>query len=371
MDFSITDYNIKNIDRLDSPALVIFPETVRQNIAHAVRMVGDVNRLRPHIKTNKSAEATRLLMEAGITKFKCATIAEAEMLGICGAKDVLLAYQPIGPKLQRFITLIQKYPETTYACLVDNLEAAWTMAVNAAEAGLQIPVFLDLNTGQNRTGITTTIAPDLYLACLNMKGIRPVGLHAYDGHIRQTDFAQRKAACDEAFQQVAVLRDEFVRAGLDTPVVIAGGSPSFPIHAERKDVECSPGTFIYWDKGYSDLCPEQPFSPAAWLITRVISLPDATKICLDLGHKSVASENEITKRIWFPEAPGLVPTGQSEEHLVLEAGAGHSFKAGDVLYGVPYHVCPTVALYESAPVVEDGVVTGEWLMMARNRKITC
>lgn len=370
MHFSIADYRIKNVGQVDSPALVVYPEKVRENIAHAVRMVGDVGRLRPHVKTNKSAEATRLLMEAGISKFKCATIAEAEMLGICGAPDVLLAYQPVGPKLGRFIQLVQKYPATQFACLVDDESAANAMATASAGAGLEIPVLLDLNVGQNRTGIAPEAALKLYLSCSIMNGIRPVGLHAYDGHIRQTDFTTRKVACDEAFLAVEILQKKIVDAGLDAPVIIAGGSPTFPIHAQRPGVECSPGTFIYWDKGYGDLCPEQPFMPAALLLTRVISLPDATKICLDLGHKSVAAENDISKRIWFPEAPNLIPLGQSEEHLVLEAGACHGFKVGDVLYGIPYHICPTVALFECAPIVEDGMVTGEWQMIARNRKIT-
>ena len=89
------DYKIKNINDLDTPVLVVYPDRVKHNIQTAIDMVGDVARLRPHIKTHKSAEVARLMMDAGITKFKCATIAEAEMLGIAGAKDVLLAYQPI------------------------------------------------------------------------------------------------------------------------------------------------------------------------------------------------------------------------------------------------------------------------------------
>src|ERR1700754_307613 len=99
-------YHINNIASLDSPALIIFPARVKANINTAIKMIGDVTRLRPHIKTNKSPQAVQCMIDAGITKFKCATIAEAEILGIAGAKDVFLAYQPLGPKLQRFINLI-------------------------------------------------------------------------------------------------------------------------------------------------------------------------------------------------------------------------------------------------------------------------
>ena len=105
-------FEIKNIDELDSPALVIFPERVKHNIQLAIDMIGDVSFLRPHIKTNKSPDVSRLMLNSGITKFKCATIAEAEMLAQCNAPDVLLAYQPLGPKLKRFVSLIKKYPAT-------------------------------------------------------------------------------------------------------------------------------------------------------------------------------------------------------------------------------------------------------------------
>jgi len=161
-----------------------------------------------------------------------------------------------------------------------------------------------------------------------------------------------------------------VNSGYPVPVVIAGGSPAFPIHANRKNVECSPGTFVYWDKGYTDLCPEQPFLTAAVLVTRIISLPSATRITTDLGHKSVAAENEITRRVYFLNADNVTPVGQSEEHLVLEVPAGHSYKVGDILYGIPYHVCPTIALYERAYTIENGKVSGEWKTIARDRKIT-
>src|SRR5882762_7699430 len=103
-------YTIQDPDQLDSPTLVVYPERVKANIRLALQMAGDPARLRPHIKTHKSPDATRLLLEAGIHKFKCATIAEAEMLAIAGAEDVLLAYQPVGPKLQRFVSLVRKYP---------------------------------------------------------------------------------------------------------------------------------------------------------------------------------------------------------------------------------------------------------------------
>ena len=135
-------------------------------------------------------------------------------------------------------------------------------------------------------------------------------------------------------------------------------------------VECSPGTFVYWDKGYEDMLAEQSFLPAALVVTRVISLPGDTTLCLDLGHKSIAAERELKERVYFLNAPELITVAQSEEHLVVEAGKDHQYKIGEVLYGLPYHVCPTVALYESAVTIEQHTITGEWKNVARDRKIT-
>jgi len=362
-------YQIKNIDELDSPALVIYPEQVKENIRTIAGMIDDLQRLRPHVKTHKTKEATLLMLAAGINKFKCATIAEAEMLAMCGAPDVLLAYQPIGPKLKRFVQLTQQYPNTQFACLIDNTASAQAIAHAFAATGATIPVYIDLNVGQNRTGITPgEKAIALYNECAQTSGLLMAGLHAYDGHTRGS-FEERQAASDEAFAQAAAMQQTLRSMGYIDIKMIAGGSPSFPMHAKRAGVECSPGTFVFWDKSYLDQCPEQPFQNAAWLVTRVISLPNASHICVDLGHKSVAAENEISKRVFFPDAPDLKPVSQSEEHLVLYAGEGHSFQPGDVLYGIPYHVCPTIALYERAYTVENGRVSGEWKIVARDRKI--
>ncbi|MBC7849702.1 MAG: D-TA family PLP-dependent enzyme [Chitinophagaceae bacterium] len=364
-------YEIDNLNELDTPALVIFPDRVKKNIQTAIQMVGDVNRLRPHIKTNKSPDASRLMIAAGIKKFKCATIAEAEMLAQCGAKDVLLAYQALGPKLNRFVKLVDQYPETTFSCLTDNSRAAREQSGVFEAAGLRVPVYIDLNVGMNRTGIVPgKEAIDLFKELHQLKGIQPAGIHAYDGHLRSSDIAERTRQCNEGFKAVEEMVIELKKEGFDVPSIIAGGSPAFPIHAKRANVECSPGTFVYWDKGYLDLCPEQNFLPAAVLVTRIVSLPAPNKLTTDLGHKSVAAENEIGRRIFFLNASNLTATGQSEEHLVLETNAGHYYQTGDVLYGIPFHVCPTVALYERALTVENGKVIGEWLTLARNRKIT-
>jgi D-serine deaminase-like pyridoxal phosphate-dependent protein len=361
-------FDITNIDVLDTPALVVYPDRVKSNLALLMSGINDVNRLRPHIKTHKNKEATLLSMAFGIRKFKCATIAEAEMLALCNAPDVLLAYQPIGPKVNRLIHLIKQYPGTHLSCLIDNFIAANNVSDQAVANGLVIDVYIDLNVGMNRSGIAPQDAFALYKQCATLPGINVMGLHVYDGHIHDADLQIRTQRCNAAFAPVDDLVKELKSVNFD-PVVVAGGSPTFPIHAAKPDVECSPGTFIYWDWGYGNAFKEQAFFTAALVVTRVISLPDETKICVDLGHKSIASESVLDKRVTFLNAPELKPVSHSEEHMVLEAGADHKYMVGDVLYGLPYHICPTVALYERAITIEDKKINGEWLNIARDRKI--
>lgn len=363
-------YSINNTKNLQTPALVVYPRRVRQNINLLISMIDYVDRLRPHIKTCKAIEPVLLMLQAGITKFKCATIAEAEILGMAKAPDVLLAYQPVGANVERFLKLAETYPQTQFSCLVDNEISAEHINDAALAKNRHIKVYIDVNVGMDRTGINPKQAIKLYKFCAIKEALQPVGLHAYDGHIHEPDLEIRKEYWHTSFMQVKTVSAGIVANGFPEPKIIAGGTPTFPFYAEEKLVECSPGTFIYWDDGYQQHFPEQPFLLSALVVCRVISLPDETKVCIDLGHKSVASESGLQHRVRFLNAPELQLISHSEEHLVAGAGANHPYKIGDILYGLPYHICPTVALHQFGITIENNEITGSWETLARNRKIT-
>ena len=100
-------YQLKNTDSIISPSLLVYPDRIRKNLELMITIAGDVKKLRPHIKTHKMVEIVSLQQAYGIEKFKCATIAEAELLGLCEAKDILLALQPVKSQLERFFKLIK------------------------------------------------------------------------------------------------------------------------------------------------------------------------------------------------------------------------------------------------------------------------
>lgn len=362
-------YTINNPEQVDTPALVLYKERVQQNIQKAVDRIGDVDRLRPHVKTNKTAEVCRMMMNVGIRKFKCATIAEAEMLGMIEAEDVLLAYQPVGPKAERLLHLVQNFPKTQYSCLIDNQGTAKDLSEVFLKAGLIIRVYIDVNTGMNRTGIKPEGVNRLLDILEVLAGLKIEGLHAYDGHLTESNVEIRQEQSDKAFATLQPNIDYFQSSTSRTPLIVVGGSPTFPTHIGR-NVDCSPGTFVFWDWGYTNKFPEEPFDYAVLVLTRVISVVSDTLITTDLGNKAVAAENPLPSRVHFLNAPMAKPVSQSEEHLSLEVPDSSVFKVGDLLYGVPVHICPTVALYDQALVSENHQITDSWKVIARNRRIT-
>src|SRR5262249_60315304 len=105
-----------------------------------------------HTKTQKMAEIIQLQPGQRITKFKCATIAEAELTAGAGGSDVLLAYQPVGPNVRRFLRLMERFPTTKFSTVADDGPAVQILAGAASAAGMIVDVFLDIDCGQHRCG---------------------------------------------------------------------------------------------------------------------------------------------------------------------------------------------------------------------------
>jgi D-serine deaminase-like pyridoxal phosphate-dependent protein len=363
-------YRISNPGEVNSPALLVYPDRVESNIRKMISIAGNPIMLRPHVKTHKIPEIVRLQMKYGIRKFKCATIAEAEMTADCGAEDILLAYQPVGPNIRRFLALRKKFQGTKISCIADCEDIIKQLSENALKYDVETSVWLDINNGMNRTGIAPgELAAKLYKMIVDLPMIHAGGLHVYDGHIHEKEFSLRKKECDEAYLAVTSLLSE-LSLMVSLPVkVVAGGTPTFPIHAKRTGVETSPGTTLLWDYGYSSSFSDMDFLHAAVLFTRIISKPAGNLICIDLGHKAVASEMP-QPRIKLAEVDNYEIISHNEEHMVIRTPEAERIKIGDVLYGIPYHICPTVDRFDKVSVVRDGRVTEQWKVEARTREIT-
>jgi len=363
-------YTLSNADAIASPALLVYPDRIARNLQRMVAMAGDVSRLRPHVKTHKLPQVIALKRAAGIHKFKVSTIAEAEMTAAAGGEDILLAYQPVGPNVQRLVALMRRFPATRFATLVDDTANLARISAIATAEQVTIALYIDLNVGMNRTGIAPgEAAAALYRAMCQAPGVLASGLHAYDGHLHLPDQAELARAAELAFAPVWALREQLRAEGLPVPRVIASGTPTFALLAQHADVEVGAGTTVLWDFGQAQTCPDHHFLNAAMLLTRVISKPRADLLCFDLGHKAVASEMPHP-RVRLLGLEDATATTHSEEHLVVQTARASDYRVGDVVYGIPRHICPTMALHSEVWAVHGGVADEIWPVVARARRIT-
>ena len=362
-------FKLENTDEIITPSLVVFPKRILHNIKLMIEIAGGTESLRPHIKTHKMSEIIKMQIDNGINKFKCATITEAELLAKSGAKDILLAIQPTGKNISRFISLIKIYPESIFSTIVDNEYSLNEINNRAIEEKISVSIWLDINNGMNRTGVEpNNEACSIFQKIASASNLNAKGLHVYDGHIRESDYSKRKQVCDNAFSHVLDLKKNIEKKGILVDKIVAGGTPTFPIHAKRENVEVSPGTSLLWDDRYGTAFEDLKFIHSAVLIGSIISKPSKDLICINLGHKSVASEMDFP-RLSFLNLKNTEQIGHSEEHLVVKCNEPDKYPVGMICYSIPSHICPTVPKFSKVLTVDEGEVIGEWKVSARDNMI--
>src|SRR5207302_4152097 len=135
------------------PALVVYREMLEANLGTMIAIAGRADRLRPHCKTHKMPQVTKLELARGITRHKCATFAEAEMLAEAGAPDIFLSYNLVGPNIRRAVEFLKKFPGASFQVQADHPLPIAELGRAMSTAGLAIEVLLDLDVGQHRTGV--------------------------------------------------------------------------------------------------------------------------------------------------------------------------------------------------------------------------
>lgn len=370
----VTDmtYAFEGQDAVISPQLVYYKDIIADNIKKMIGIAGGAERLWPHVKTHKMIEVVKMMMAEGIDKFKCATVAEAEMCGEAKAAKVTLAYPLVGPNIARFLRLMESYPETEFFAVSDCTKQVELIGKAATEKGVSVNLLMDVDTGQHRTGAALDKVEEYYQAWAGIPGIVMRGLHCYDGHRHESDIEVRNREVTAVDEQIAKIKGRLQEAGYDCGILIMGGTPSFPCHQKLNQEYLSPGTCIIQDAGYEAAYRDLDFVPGAAVLTRVVSVPGNNTFTLDMGTKAVATDPN-------PERAVLVGMEyaktvlQNEEHWVVEVPAEHAAdipEVGTVLFAIPMHVCPTSALYPEVPVVSGGKLADWWQVTARNRRIT-
>lgn len=365
-------YFFEGQENMISPQLVYYKEMIRDNVEQMIKLAGGAQRLWPHVKTHKMLELVKLQMEMGITKFKCATIAECEMCAMAGAEKVTLAYPLLGPNIQRFLLLQKTFPKTCFYGISDSTEQVKLMGEAAVAQGTEILLLMDVDMGQHRTGVAIQDIEALYLEWAKVPGIRMCGMHCYDGHRHESDRTVREQLVREVDEKLENVKANLLKAGADCGILIMGGTPSFPCHQEFTEEYLSPGTCVVQDAGYEAAYPDLKFVPGAAVLVRVVSRPGECEFTLDLGTKAVASDPEKERAVLVGMEYAKTVL-QNEEHWVLRVPEEHKEEippVGTVMFAIPTHICPTSALYPQVPVVVDGKVEDWWEVTARNRKLT-
>jgi D-serine deaminase-like pyridoxal phosphate-dependent protein len=367
------DYSIAELDRVLTPALAIYPEIVDANIDFTLELLGhDPNRWRPHVKTSKLQAIMHRLVERGVVNFKCATTLELLTACRAGTRDVLVAYPVLGANAARVRQVAEEFGEVHISALVEN-----TAQVEQWR-GSRLGLVIDVNPGMDRTGVPQDRVEDIIALAraITSAGLPFRGLHYYDGHLHQSDLAERTAVAHRGYDQLLRIVQALNAAGFGVGEVITAGTPAFPCTLTYSGFRhvpfiyrASPGTVVYGDATSSaQLPPHYRYRPAVMVVSRVVSQPRADVVTCDAGHKSLSVDCGVPNAVVLGR-PELRPLQPSEEHLPIAVPVGAAVpRVGDILYIVPRHVCPTVNNFDHALLVRGGRIVAIEAVSARGRE---
>ncbi len=218
-------YKVSGIEDVISPALVVYPEILAANLERTLELLGGERpRWRVHMKTSKLGYTARMMIERGIRNFKCATTLELLVACQCGAADVLVAYQMMGANARRVREIAGQFPKVRVSILAENEEQLrqWQ--------GSRLGIFVDINSGMNRTGIEQEHASEVVklVRAIAAHGLEFRGLHYYDGHYGALREPERTAAAHDGYERLLKVVREVAYSGVDVPEVVTAGTPTFP-----------------------------------------------------------------------------------------------------------------------------------------------
>jgi D-serine deaminase-like pyridoxal phosphate-dependent protein len=365
----LTDYAIENAESIPTPALLIYTDRVDDNIRAVIAQCGgDASRWRPHVKTAKARDIMARYLAHGVTRFKCATTKELRVLLDLEAPDVLLSFPVVGATAARVRELAATHPKSRVSVLVETREHL------APYAGTGLGVFIDCNSGMDRTGRDPSNVEALANLATEVESLGCVfrGLHWYDGHLHISDLTERERVAHEGYQRLETLVSRLASHSRAVREVIVAGTPAAPCalsypkwSAISGNVQISPGTVVYNDTTSLDALPASwALAPAALVLATVVSHPRDGRFTCDAGHKAVSADAGVPTcailghEDWIPSKP-------SEEHLPVDCPAGSVPDIGSSLLLIPRHVCPTVNNFDEALLVSNGVVQATALITAR------
>jgi len=344
---------------LDTPAAVVALDVAERNIARlqaACTGAGVANR--PHIKTHKSAEITRLQLEAGAIGVTCQKLGEAEVMARAGANDILISYNVLGVvKHQRLRTLAARV-KLTVCC--DNRTVADGYAQAMAGQVRPLAVLVECDTGRHRCGATTPEAVvELARHVAAQPGLRFDGVLMYppDGDLQ------------ESVEFLAQVRARCSRHGLDLHTVCSGGTPNWARIGSLSETEYRAGTYVYNDRQMVGFGAATLADCALLVYATVVSHPEPGRVMLDAGSKTLTSD-----LMGFKDHGLLLDYLDAslyklaEEHGFVDVSNCARLPAiGEVVRILPNHACPVSNLFDRLLCTRAGVPAGHITIAARGQ----
>jgi 3-hydroxy-D-aspartate aldolase len=358
------------LDEVDTPALVIDLDAFERNLRRLPeRISGSSVRMRPHAKTHKCPVIALKQMELGAVGVCCQKVSEAEALVYGGVKDVLVTNEVVGrQKLRRLTALAHN---ARIGVCVDDAGQVGALDEAAGEAGITLPVYVEVNMGGNRCGVEPG-EPALALArqIADAPHLAFAGLQAYHGsaqHLR--GWEERQHAIGEATKKARLTRDLLARHRIECPTITGAGTGTFEFEAGSgvyTELQC--GSYIFMDADYGrnldrDGAPTKAFEPSLFVWATVMSRPAQDRAIVDAGLKALAFDSGPPL---VPDEPAASYERASDEHGRLGiSGATNRLNVGEKVRLIPGHCDPTVNLYDWYVCVRQGRVEQLWPITAR------
>lgn len=320
--------------------------------------------LRAHAKTHKCSALAALQQKYGATGTCAAKISEARGLVAQGIRNVLLT----GPAVtsdahQQILECALEDPE--FIVTLDCLANAAQISALFVSQGLRLRCLIDLDLGFGRTGISLSGFAEFLAAIQRLPGLEVLGLQAYAGHVQHILGYENRRKTNQACLEIVAQAVEVLRQnGLPAPIVSVGGTGSYQFDSEHPDVtEIQAGSYALMDAEYLHIGsledPErfEPFSPALFLLTTVISANQTQFVTVDAGLKAVYRDGATPEVV----TPGLDFDWFGDEYgKITSDGSVPLPSLGEQLQLVVSHCDPTVNLFDQFYVIEDDRVVEIW-----------
>jgi 3-hydroxy-D-aspartate aldolase len=358
------------LDEVDTPALVIDLDAFERNLRRLPDRVGGSSvKMRPHAKTHKCPVIALKQIELGAVGVCVQKVSEAEALVYGGVKDVLVTNEIVGRQKLRRLTALAH--DARIGVCADDAGQVAALDAAAAEAGVTLPVYVEVNMGGNRCGVEPgEPALDLARRVAGAPHLAFAGLQAYHGsaqHLRGWD--ERRQAIAQAADKAGRTRDLLARNGIDCPTITGAGTGTFEFESASgvyTELQC--GSYIFMDADYGrnldrDGAPTKAFEPSLFVWATVMSRPAEDRAIVDAGLKALAFDSGPPL---VCDEPAATYERASDEHGRLGiSGATNRLQIGDKIRLVPGHCDPTVNLYDWYVGIRANRVEQLWPITAR------